>query len=1075
MKKPVSVTGKRLQLARTLRNKHLIDIAEEFSLTISAVQKWQTDGIRPKRLDRLAHYFGVENWVFTDEGLDEKDFREIILDPNLMGKFRRARKDLSSLSGIEASPSNIDHIEQLRNLRDRFGNWDRRYVVVDGIEYISEGFTAVDPFAVEVLCDDTMASQDDYGDDLDDEGTGLGEERPFHQKSKGKVIDLIEQIPHIVLLGDLGAGKTATLQYLAWYTANKIIENPSIPLPYPIYVELKFCSRNRPLERLLMENTGLTKADTLYGGTYMLLFDGLNEIPEDYRAEATNDIQYLLNRANNIKVVIATRPGAYHNQFACPAFILQPLTDEQIDSFVGKRFTNPQKKEQVIAILKKQPKLWQWGRNPLCLEMITRMGIQTGNKIPDNKGKLMQSFVRGLMGREKIRHGRAYTIKESLLAHLAFETRMNGRIAFQYHDAIAILIKARDSMGSMLDVPQFISEVIDNNLLTGTGDSILSFTNEIYQEYFAACQILVMQAENPAFRDSLTGVQWDEPLILYSGLTADRKEFIVNLIEHNLLLAAKSLSSSNRDEPTIRTKVEKAAKYAAQDKNSSAKMTEGLQALIEIGSIDGLADTFREISAYRKEHRQAIKAFVGSRSPDDALILIESTHILGHARMVVRWIVDALMDKGFQPYESERAEKIIDSLIARKWWYEAIALQTSFKMSKTLVKIIKKIVSGRSLKTYNMAIELIMQHSHEYSYLTDEVKDFMSKHIQKRIKKYLQGVTDKGTGKYKFYRAIELIKKHNLENRFPMEEIVRGLLKGNGISQFKLALDLVIKHNLENVFPIQETIQRLLEANEANRCTFALELIKSHNLENRFPMEQIIQRLFQGNDVNTSRLALDLIEQNNLQDRFPIEEMILKFFEINNLLHGDLAINLIERYNFEARFTTKEEMVSRLIDNFLEKGKIVEARFLAEKFSLNHKYTQGELDERNDKKDTSKQIFTPEYIKSDKERIILSSQLKNVIFDLKISQLFTHFGFACHPDFSEKIFLPPRAINNQILSVGDTIRASISIGLDRKTGNFKFLVSKIHKAMQNYPPYTPYDKLNFCTCLSESMYRFLNK
>jgi hypothetical protein len=665
---------------------------------------------------------------------------------------------------IEASLSNIDRIGQLKTLRDRFRKWVPRYVEVEGLERISEGFDGLDPFAVEVLWDDATVKQDRLNEDLEDEGDAFGEENPYRQKIKGRVIDLVEQIPHIVFLGDPGAGKTTTLQYLACHTANRIIEKPSTPLPYPVYVELKFCSRNRSLDQLLASGAGCKTMDShaLAGGAHMLLLDGLNEVPEDYRKAVENDIQYLLDHNKHVQIVITTRPGAYHNQFVCPAFIIQPLTDEQIDSFIGKRFPDLQKKD-FIAILKKQPKLWQWGRNPLCLKMLTDVGIQAGGKIPDNKGRLMQLFIHRLMSREKTQNEGMHTddtIKEHLLSYLAFETRLNGRTAFAYHDGIAILKKAAGCLGSMIDVAQFIREVIDNNLLTKTSDNMLSFSHEMYQEYFAACEIIVRQAINSAFRDTLTDKIWDEPKILYSGLIVDREEFINSLRKKRPHLAAKCYTSSTKDEPSIRTNIEEAAAEAAQNTGSSVVMKENLQALIEVGAVDRFANIIKSAKTFSKEYRQIIEEFVATISPEEALMFIEIIEISGPSRIAVRWIVDALMNKSFQPYETKRALQIAKDFLSHEWTYEAGVLHKLFIIHDTLIMTVDMLLKKRSLIGLNLAIDLIKQKDLEDKFPRWVVQDELLKEIKNLIN------IRKGVRKAKLHLAIDLLNSMDLRTLF---------------------------------------------------------------------------------------------------------------------------------------------------------------------------------------------------------------------------------------------------------------------------------------------------------------------
>ena len=56
-------TGKKLNLARTLRALRLKDIAAEFNVQEDTILKWQSRGVPKKFLPKLSHYFGVDEWV----------------------------------------------------------------------------------------------------------------------------------------------------------------------------------------------------------------------------------------------------------------------------------------------------------------------------------------------------------------------------------------------------------------------------------------------------------------------------------------------------------------------------------------------------------------------------------------------------------------------------------------------------------------------------------------------------------------------------------------------------------------------------------------------------------------------------------------------------------------------------------------------------------------------------------------------------------------------------------------------------------------------------------------------------
>jgi hypothetical protein len=81
-------TGKRLLLARNLKSLAIKDIANEFNVMGNTVQKWQKEGVPDRSVPTLANYFGVDEWVFTHQGITEEEFKDLILNPKKNGSIR---------------------------------------------------------------------------------------------------------------------------------------------------------------------------------------------------------------------------------------------------------------------------------------------------------------------------------------------------------------------------------------------------------------------------------------------------------------------------------------------------------------------------------------------------------------------------------------------------------------------------------------------------------------------------------------------------------------------------------------------------------------------------------------------------------------------------------------------------------------------------------------------------------------------------------------------------------------------------------------------------------------------------
>jgi transcriptional regulator with XRE-family HTH domain len=83
----ISVSSKRLKIARRIKRLTLKDLAKIFKVEISTIQKWQNRSIPDKAIIAVCKLFEVNDWVFLDEFLSDEYFEEIISNPALQKKY----------------------------------------------------------------------------------------------------------------------------------------------------------------------------------------------------------------------------------------------------------------------------------------------------------------------------------------------------------------------------------------------------------------------------------------------------------------------------------------------------------------------------------------------------------------------------------------------------------------------------------------------------------------------------------------------------------------------------------------------------------------------------------------------------------------------------------------------------------------------------------------------------------------------------------------------------------------------------------------------------------------------------
>ncbi len=214
------------------------------------------------------------------------------------------------------------------------------------------------------------------------------------QPSKIPANQALEEHKNILLVGGLGSGKTVLLKY--WAMA--CIAGKILPSLLPVFLPLRSLvflddlsdfdsSQNNPLAWLKKQiiNYGLSNklVDELLNnkvleqflneGRFLLFWDGLDEIPEIYRAKIAQKILNFSDFYPQTRMVFATRNPIYaHLLESFHTLEIAPFQDSQITTFASKWFQTtcpqkPKKYEKFQQLLATNQPLAEIASNPLFL------------------------------------------------------------------------------------------------------------------------------------------------------------------------------------------------------------------------------------------------------------------------------------------------------------------------------------------------------------------------------------------------------------------------------------------------------------------------------------------------------------------------------------------------------------------------------------------------------------------------------------------------------------------------------------------------------------------------------------
>lgn len=372
-----------------------------------------------------------------------------------------------------------DLTDYLQKQTQLFKIWQSRFVHIEG----REEFAEVELYAKEAFVDtDDDANEEDFED--------------IKVAREGKIDELRKKITEkqMVILGDVGMGKSTTLQYLHFKDAQSALQNKNLSIP--IYFELKNLIDKDNLVQKIIDRIGKDQDFTiemLKKGKFSICLDGLNEIEKNIKVKVFTQIKNLLADYPNNFYLITSRPQGYNREFDdvlqyrnIPVFVLQKMQNNQILEFLEKN--GKKVKDYIQAEIDANDQLRKIVQTPLMLLMLIAV-VEKEGKIPSEKGKILRAFIHSLYDREQkqIIDFDKDTF-HLLLCYLGYQTRdlsgsNSGLDREEY--ILPILEERKKQLGLSINLLDFLRKALDLNILVND-DNQYSFTHELYQEYYAA-------------------------------------------------------------------------------------------------------------------------------------------------------------------------------------------------------------------------------------------------------------------------------------------------------------------------------------------------------------------------------------------------------------------------------------------------------------------------------------------------------------------------------------------------------------------------------------------------------------
>lgn len=276
----------------------------------------------------------------------------------------------------------------------------------------------------------------------------------------------------LLILGVPGAGKTTLLLELTRELLVRAEQNPTCPMPV-IFNLSSWTTKRQPLVHWLIEELVL-KYDVprsisqkwVSDGELLPLLDGLDEVPQSYRAGAVEVINVYRQNHGLAPLVVCSRIADYEALATRlrlhGAIVVQALSVQQIDQYLKQ---GGERLKLLSTVLQRDRSLYVLAETPLMLNVLTLTycfdGIAdryiTGSSV-NQQFQLLSAYIRQMLSRKGVLEGANFSPERTMhwLAWLASYMERRSQSIFyleELHPDIAVKLGYGNLYRAILVVP----------------------------------------------------------------------------------------------------------------------------------------------------------------------------------------------------------------------------------------------------------------------------------------------------------------------------------------------------------------------------------------------------------------------------------------------------------------------------------------------------------------------------------------------------------------------------------------------------------------------------------------------
>ncbi len=367
----------------------------------------------------------------------------------------------------------------------------------------------------------------------------------------------------ILLVGAPGAGKTTVLRYYTHYVANREVQRLNgdeggTSVTLPVFVRLNLVRRRQQVEALVMEalhhggiehvseedvcrllRGELTRLDEHTPPVRLaLLFDGLNEIPEEAQEEF---FRFLRHISPVHQVVLTCRTEHFVPVEGFLPVFLEPLSEADIELYIA-RYLDRERATCLAEEILADPELRQLAHSPLLLFMFTQIAdTQEEVTLPKNRGLLYEAFTERLLRRTETEWWRIFgrskakvqvDVSREVLGYLALAMQHQRLETISREQCYWLIREATFAASLQASAKDIFEGLLFSGLLRLTGDrERVEFLHQAVREYFAAFQLRELGERMVAyFEDPHDALHWAGTAVLFFGISANPADVFLDIV-----------------------------------------------------------------------------------------------------------------------------------------------------------------------------------------------------------------------------------------------------------------------------------------------------------------------------------------------------------------------------------------------------------------------------------------------------------------------------------------------------------------------------------------------------------------